>query len=176
MKISTVLINGKLEAPEAVDPEKHQFIGFFRYPQIYSGQEFEHWQRGYWDVPQYVTIKVAENRLSNAELRDAIEAAWKLISRTCSFEASYQWTVEHYHALLREQERRAKIIPSDVSSIHGPVAEQARELPVDSLVEAPCASRPASVAAATFSTGSAGLTVSGGDHLNITVGDGKRGL
>ncbi len=49
--------------------------------------------------------------LSNTELADAIQAAWLLTSRTGSALPTYLATVEHYKALLKEQERRAKERP-----------------------------------------------------------------
>ena len=45
--------------------------------------------------------------MDNGELRDAIEAAWSLIQRTCNDAPTYKPTVEHYNALLKEQARRA---------------------------------------------------------------------
>lgn len=69
-----VLIDGKPCKEEEVNPEKHRFIGTFRYPYKISNMRggvvacdcgnslwtadavFIHWQSGHFDHPQYVTI------------------------------------------------------------------------------------------------------------------------
>lgn len=45
--------------------------------------------------------------MPNCELCDAIAATWVLIQRTAIHWAHYQPAIEHYKALLKEQERRA---------------------------------------------------------------------
>ena len=49
----------------------------------------------------------AQRGLTNAELIAAIEAAFLLTQRTASVTATYTPAVEHYEALLKEQQRRA---------------------------------------------------------------------
>lgn len=70
-----VLLDGKFVDPEVIDPEKHKFIGMFR-PATNPfhnfgcfvvcncgltlqtpGEPHQHWQKGCYDKPQYVTIK-----------------------------------------------------------------------------------------------------------------------
>lgn len=74
----TVYLNGKLVQPEEIDPAKHKYIGRFRpaYNPItdpqsdvlcrcgeilrYVGEEREHYNRGCYDVNQYVDIDQEE--------------------------------------------------------------------------------------------------------------------
>jgi len=70
-------LDGKEVKAEEIDPGKHRFIGMFRHPippyskgwdiacpcgQILKivGEETEHWMRGHFDVPQYVTIATSK--------------------------------------------------------------------------------------------------------------------
>ena len=69
----TCLLNGWSVSVEVIDSAKHKFIGTFRSPfppnangylqcpcgdmLKIMGEEFTHWQRGHFDVPQYQTIE-----------------------------------------------------------------------------------------------------------------------
>ena len=73
----TVLIDGKERPAEDVDASKHKFIGMFRHPRppgystkpvgpctcgeelTIQGQEREHWARGCYDIPQYVSLETS---------------------------------------------------------------------------------------------------------------------
>ena len=71
------LLNGKIVKDEDIDPQRHRFIGLFRYPSfpvpdgtwgasVFAcpcGQHLwtveacqEHWRLGHMDIPQYVDI------------------------------------------------------------------------------------------------------------------------
>ena len=74
-EIPMVLLDGKFVAAESIDPAKHRYLGMFR-PAInpianprtdvyctcgqilkMRGEETEHYQKGCYDSPQYVTIE-----------------------------------------------------------------------------------------------------------------------
>lgn len=68
------MLDGKIVEDSEIDPGKHKYIGSFRSPQppdtggaavmvCPCGQHlwfveavFDHWQKGHFDIPQYVTI------------------------------------------------------------------------------------------------------------------------
>ena len=70
-----VLLDGSVVDPEQIDPEKHKFIGMFRYPYVFPksyvvcgcgsilqamDETYNHWLLGHHDVAQYESIKKPE--------------------------------------------------------------------------------------------------------------------
>jgi hypothetical protein len=75
--MSHVLLDGDSVPVESIDPGLHRFLGTFRRPQppVSRGanimcpcghilqcveESFGHWQRGHFDVPQYISIGIDE--------------------------------------------------------------------------------------------------------------------
>jgi hypothetical protein len=68
-----VVLDGHAVSVSEITPERHRFIGTFRPPQMPHAEAnyfcrcggliqgpsetLDHWQRGHFDVPQYVTIQ-----------------------------------------------------------------------------------------------------------------------
>ena len=71
--MSTVYLDGKPVAPDAVSPEKHRFIGMWRPPRCpklrgdtvcscgdtirFAQETVKHYRDGCFDVPQYVSLE-----------------------------------------------------------------------------------------------------------------------
>lgn len=92
------LLDGKYVASDEIDPAKHKFIGTFRPPSqpdsklingSYSGiilcpcgrglqsaqETAEHWQRGHFDTPQYISISTEQQLRFSTEVQRFLDTS-----------------------------------------------------------------------------------------------------